>query len=162
MRRVFAAFVLFCLVAAPAAAQPAVFLVRHAERADMATAGPAMMADDPDLSPAGQQRARALAKMLRDAGVGAIYTTEYRRTRLTAAPLAKELAVATTVVPSKDTAALVQTLKAAKGNVLVVGHSNTLPDIITALGVAEPIKIEESEFDNLFVVVQGSLIRLKY
>ena len=72
------------------------------------------------------------------------------------------LGVQVTVVPSKDTAGLIQQVKAATGNVLVVGHSNTVPDVIKALGVAEPVTIAESEFDNLFIVSRGELVRLRY
>ena len=74
--------VTFALVAAavPAQAQKAVFLVRHAEKVDES--------EDPLLSAAGKARARALARSLRTAGVKAIYVTQYKRTGLTAAPLA--------------------------------------------------------------------------
>jgi broad specificity phosphatase PhoE len=162
MRRLFAAGLFVLLNAAAAAAQPAVFLVRHAERADAATSGPTMMANDPELSGAGTRRAQSLAKMLEDAGIAAIFTTEYKRTKQTAAPLATALGVVPTVVASKDMPDLVRKIKAATGNVLVVGHSNTIPDVLKQLGISDPITIAEAEFDNLFIVVRGSLVRLRY
>ena len=61
------------------------FLVRHAERADAGMAAAKMAGRDPDLSDAGKARANALAAMLKDARITAIFTTEYKRTRQTGA-----------------------------------------------------------------------------
>ncbi len=163
-RPILAMFML--LATASLAAAQTVLVVRHAERADAARAqGATMMADDPELSAAGRARAEALASTLKDAGVTEIFVTEYKRTQQTAAPLAKLLGVAVQTVSSKDTAALVSRLKSAKGNVLVVGHSNTVPDIIKGLGIATPVTIGEADYDNLFVVTPGerpALVRLHY
>jgi phosphohistidine phosphatase SixA len=147
------------------AAQPAIFLVRHAERADTAGGGAPMMASDPDLSAAGRARAESLARILEQAGIAAIYTTEYKRTKQTAEPLARALGLQPVAVAAKDLPGLVQKLKGAPGNVLVVGHSNSVPDVIKALGVAEPVQIGDADYDNLFVVTPGSppgLLRLLY
>lgn len=133
-------------------AQGAIFLVRHAERADTGTGTPPMMATDPDLSEAGRARATSLAAMLKDAGVSAIFVTEFKRTQQTAAPLAKALGITPTVVPAKDASGLAGRLKKARGNLLVVGHSNTIPEVIAAIGVAEPVSIGDTEFDKLFIV----------
>ena len=157
-----------CLIAillAPcvAAAQSAVFVVRHAERADAGTKPPP--GADPDLSAMGRARAESLAAMLKEARIGQIFITEFKRTRQTAEPLAKLLGVEPTVVTQKEGLALVDRLKSATGNVLVVGHSNTVPEVIKGLGIAETISIAETEFDNLFIVVHGSLpslVRLRY
>ena len=108
MRRVIAMCVLVLVIvlggglASTAAAQGTVFLVRHAERADDANAGPKMTGTDPDLSGQGVLRAQALARALKDAKITAIYTTEFKRTRQTAAPLATALGVQVTEVSSKD------------------------------------------------------------
>jgi broad specificity phosphatase PhoE len=152
-------------VAATAAAQQTVFLVRHAERADAATGGTPMMTSDPDLSEAGRARAASLATMLADADITAIYTTEFKRTQQTAAPLVKQLGISPTVVKSTDTAALAKQIKSQKGNVLVVSHSNTIPDIIKSLGIDDSVTIGDNDFDNLFVVTAGvrpTLVRLHY
>ena len=56
-------------------------------------------------------------------------------------------------------------LKKSKGNVLVVGHSNTVPEIIKALGVTTPVTIGDNDFDNMFLVTLSSppaLLRLHY
>lgn len=152
-----------------------VYVVRHAERADGGAARPpggmagenAMLAPaDPPLSTEGQARAARLALMLREAGITRIYTTEYARTRQTAEPVARAAGVEITVVPSKDHAALVQKISAPGGPALVVGHSNTVPDILKALGIEEPIRIADSEYDNLFVVVRAGgasqVLKLKF
>ena len=151
-------------VAVPSAlfAQSLVFVVRHAERADagMTTAAGA----DPDLSEAGRARAESLATMLKDARITAIYVTEFKRTRQTAEPLAKILGLEPTVVSSKDANALIERLKSPSGNALVIGHSNTLPAVLKALA-GETVTIDDSEFDNLFVITGGtprSLVRLHY
>ena len=165
MRRAILAGVILLATAASAAAQGTVFVVRHAERADAGTAGAGMMASDPELSEAGRARAESLAVLLKDAGITAIYTTEFKRTQQTAAPLAKALGIPVTTVAARDTAALVEKIKVATGNALVVGHSNTVPDVVKALGVATPVTVGETDFDNLFLVTTGArpaLLRLHY
>lgn len=158
------AFAVVMSLSIPALAQQTIFVVRHAERADAGGAGATMMASDPELSEAGRARAQSLAAALKDAKIAAIYTTEYKRTRQTAEPLASALGIEVTVVPARDTAALVEKLK-GEGNALVVGHSNTVGPIIERLGVAEPVKLGDEDYDNLFVVVRGekpTLVRLHF
>ena len=153
------------LWAAPVAAQPTIFLVRHAERADGTPGANTTMAADPDLSDAGRARADSLATALKDAKITAIYATEFRRTQQTAAPLAKALGLTVTIVTSKSAPDLIDRLKKTKGNVLVVGHSNTVPEIIKALGVTTPVTIGDNDFDNMFLVTESSppaLLRLHY
>jgi broad specificity phosphatase PhoE len=166
LRKTMTSSLLVFLVATTAFAQGSIFLVRHAERADTAGGGAPMMAADPSLSDAGRQRAESLATLLKDAGITAIYATEFKRTQETAAPLAKALGLAVTTVPTKDTAGLIQKLKGATGNVLVVGHSTTVPEIVKALGVTSPVKIDDNEYDNLLIVIssgtQPHLIRLHF
>jgi len=142
-----------------------VVVVRHAERADAGTGGAMMMATDPALSEAGRARAESLAIALEDAGITTIVVTEYKRTQQTAAPLAKRLGLTVETVPSKDAEGLVAKVKAAKGNVLIVGHSNTVPPTIKRLGIEADVKIGESDYDDLFIINLGpppSLLRLHY
>lgn len=160
---------LFLLGAAldAAAKQSIVFVVRHAERADGGrpsgmSQGPA----DPDLSPAGKARAERLAAMLKDAEISRIFVTEFKRTQQTAAPLAASSDVEPSIVPAKNVAALVRQLKSSGRPALVVAHSNTVPDILKALGVRKNIEIADDEYDKLFIVVLGSsepvLVTLKF
>ena len=153
------------VVLATSASAQSVFVVRHAERADAASGGATMMATDPELSEAGRARAQSLAAILKDAGITAIYTTEYKRTQQTAEPLAKALGLQLTVVPAKDMPGLIDRIKGATANVLVVGHSNTVGEVVGKLGVTEPVTLTDKDYDNLLVVVKGekpTLIRLHF
>lgn len=152
-------------VVASAAAQQAVFVVRHAERADTVAGGSPMMASDPDLSDAGRARAQSLASALKDAGITTIFVTEFKRTQQTADPIAKAMGIQPTIVAAKDAAGLAEKVKVATGNVLVVGHSNTVPEVIARLGVETPVKLTDADYDNLFVVVRAekpTLVRIHF
>ncbi len=144
-----------------AAAPLAIFLVRHAERADMNAAAQA----DPGLSKKGQARAEALAKELRAAGIRAIYASEFKRTQQTAAPLADSLGIKIEVFRAGDVPGLITKIKRGAGNVLVVGHSNTVPEIIKALGVTAAVTLSDKDYDDLFILVleqRPQLIHLHY
>jgi broad specificity phosphatase PhoE len=157
MKRFIFWVVLCSALLSTATAQPTIFIVRHAEKADASK--------DPDLSEAGRGRAEALAKVLRDANIAAIYATEFKRTQETAAPLAKALGIRITTVPAKDSATLIAKLRSSNGNALVVGHGDTIPDLIKALGISEAINIWQNDYDNLFEIVldeKPHLIRLHY
>lgn len=153
MKRVASLLLVFAVLVSAAAAQSTIFIVRHAEKAPSSD-------KDPDLSEAGRARAESLAKILQDANITAIYATEFKRTQQTAAPVAKALGLELTIVPAKDAATLSAKLRDQHGNALVVGHGNTVPDLIRALGVETPISIAETDYDNLFVVVAGEKPRL--
>jgi broad specificity phosphatase PhoE len=164
MKRVLLIGVAALLLSAASAPAQTIVIVRHAERADDGAQAP-MMGKDPDLSAAGRARAAALASVLKDAHISAIYVSEYRRTRQTAEPLARAIDVKPNVIAAKDVPALVEALRTAQGNVLVVGHSDTIPEIIEALGVKGPSKIGESDYDSLFIVTAAprpTLLRLHY
>ena len=153
-----ALLLLLFVAASIASAQPVVVIVRHAEKA--ANGG-----DDPDLSSAGRVRADALARILKDSGITAIFTTEFKRTQQTAAPTTTSAHVRATVVAVKDTAGLVAKLHELNGNALVVGHSNTIPDIIKALGINNAINIPDDDYSELLIVTLGDkppLFRLHY
>jgi broad specificity phosphatase PhoE len=158
MKRSLTFMLLGLLLVTTTFAGPTIFFVRHAEKAS--TGG-----DDMDLSEIGRARAESLATALKDAEISAIYTTEFKRTRQTAAPLAKALHLEPAIISSKDRATLIAKLQASSGNVLVVGHSNTIPDIIKALGITTPVTIADADYDNFFALIldeKPRLIRLHY
>jgi phosphohistidine phosphatase SixA len=150
-----------------------VFLVRHAEKAANPPA-------DPPLLETGTIRSQQLARILLKAGIKAIYTSQFLRTKQTAEPLAKHLGIASVALPLKmsvtnprvvsqesikDVAEKIN--QRAGENVLVVGHSNTVPDVIRALGGDTVPTIDEKEFDDLFVVTvyakgKATVTHLKY
>jgi phosphohistidine phosphatase SixA len=141
-----------------ASAQPVVVIVRHGEKA--ANGG-----SDPDLSSAGRARADALSRILKDSGIVAIFTTEFKRTQETAAPTATSTHMTPTVVAAKDTASLVAKLHQVSGNALVVGHGDTIPNIIKALGISVPVNIPDADYSELLIVTLGDkpqLFRLHY
>ncbi len=123
----------------------ALYLVRHAEKATDST--------DPDvpLSDAGKVTANALTAWFAERELDAIYTTHLRRTQQTAAPLAAARDLDIRVLPASDSARLLARLKTAHcgERVLVVGHSNTVPEIAAAFG-AEAFEIGESEFGWIY------------
>ncbi|MDB4877417.1 MAG: Phosphoglycerate mutase [Gemmatimonadetes bacterium] len=156
------------LWAASATAQTAkattVILVRHAEKA-------ATPVDDPPLTAEGEARARDLLDAIRDAGVSAIITTQFARTKATAQPTAAALGISPEIVSAggathvQDAAAAIR--KHAGQTVLVVGHSNTVPAIVGALGAKQPPTICDSEYDNLYVVTiaadgKASVVHAKF
>jgi len=141
-----------------ASADPFVVIVRHAERDNNDP-------KDPDITATGRTRAEILAKMLKNAGISAIFVTEFRRTQETAAPLSKSIGVTPIVVGGKDTSALMAKLDQVTGNALVVAHGNTIPDIVKALGIDASIQIPDEDYSDLFVVTLGNkpqLLRLRY
>lgn len=143
-----------------------VLVVRHAEKASET-------ARDPELSAAGTARAEALLAVARDAGVTAIITTQFVRTQATAARVAAERQLTPEIVPasasvSEHARAVADAARRhAGGVVLIVGHSNTVPAIVAALGAPAPPEICDSEYDNLFVVLiapdaPARLVRSRY
>lgn len=131
---------LLVLLAAPAAALDTVYLVRHAEKSAFWPSGRDLDAFQP-LSPAGAARAEALAARLKTAGIAAIYTSRTTRTLATGAPLAQATGVSltaddATTKPDQMDAFLTHLREkhAAEKAVLIVGHSNTVPELLVHLG----------------------------
>lgn len=128
------AALLLALVAAPVqdTLPVVVVVVRHAEKA-------AEPARDPALTAAGMARAAALDSMLAGARVTGVLVTPFRRNRETAAPVAERHGVAPTEVAISGgiaayAEAVATTARRLGGTVVVVGHSNTLDDVVAALG----------------------------
>ena len=138
------------------AATTTVFLVRHAEKA--APGDPEFVAarpNDPPLNAAGRARAEELVRTLSEAGVTAIYSSSYERTRATVRPLAARLGLEVAEHEAADVAGLAERIGAENrgGVVVVAGHSNTVPALVEALGADPVAPIEEAwEYDNLYVV----------
>jgi phosphohistidine phosphatase SixA len=144
LRAIFPALLL-CQLAAAQQNVRTIFLVRHAEKASAAADAP--------LSAEGEKRAECLATTLKDAGIKQIYVTDAVRTQQTAAPLAKALKIKPTILPAKDPNALIKNLVyTGGGNILVVGHSDTVPFVIARLQGGTVAPIGENEYDRLFVM----------
>jgi len=150
-----------------------VFLIRHAEREQEPR-------QDPPLSKDGVARSQALARLLSSAGIKAILTSQYTRTKQTAEPLATKLGLTVTpftlkISPSnprqiaaESTAEVTNKILERSGeSVLVVGHSNSIPDVIKMLGGDVVPAIDERKFDDLFIVTvyakgKAKVVQLKY
>ncbi|MBW8192827.1 histidine phosphatase family protein [Neiella marina] len=126
-----------------------IYLVRHAEKVDNPQSG-----KDPDLTDCGQQRASYFATWLQKTATKylTIYSTDYRRTRHTAAASAGLFNTAIESYNPRDLAGFAQQLKRQGEDALVVGHSNTTPEL-AALLASQPVPaIEHHEFDRILVV----------
>ena len=154
--------ILSSFAALPAAhAQKVVYLIRHAEQV--------LDVEDPPLTVAGHQRAKAWAGILRDAGIKVVYTSKKRRTKQTGEPIAQALNIPLETMPRRDVAGLVDRLRTrhADDAVLIVGHSRNIPKLVKELGHSEEVTIERDDYDSLFIVVPQSerdplVVRLRY
>lgn len=162
MRRLFLLFISSLVAASAAAAQSGptvIVLVRHAEKA-------AVPANDPPLTDAGVARAKALVAALADANIEAIIATPTARTQATARPLAdaRGLSIETVALGPRDVhvKAVAAAALAHRGKaVLVVGHSNTIPAIVTALGGPPLADLCDTQYAMLYtVVIDGKNVRL--
>jgi phosphohistidine phosphatase SixA len=153
------------LAALPAAAVDTIYLVRHAEKA-AAWPDPPEAADLIPLSPAGERRAEALAARLKDAGIGAVYTSRTTRAIATAMPLVGAgkipLVIDEATTKREEMSAFftrVRQKAAAARAVLIVGHSNTVPDLLIALGATKDcyprLGIREEQGDRLIDGYEG-------
>jgi 2,3-bisphosphoglycerate-dependent phosphoglycerate mutase len=136
-----------CLCVAPLAAQnKTIILVRHAEKIDAS--------QDPDLSAEGKTRAERLATIVKHYKPGAIYSTDFKRTRDTAAPLAARRKLQVQIYDAKKPAELIDAMMKRKTKrFLVVGHSNTIPGLANRLGKKELFKnLDDSEHGAIWVV----------
>lgn len=150
-----------------------VFLVRHAEKADEPR-------QDPPLRKEGIARSEELARLLAATGVKKIYTSQFARTKLTAEPVAAKLGLTVTsialksnpnnprLIAEESTAEVVsQILERSGESVLVIGHSNSIPDVIKLLGGDNVPTIDERVYNDLFVVTvyakgKAKVTQLKY
>ena len=153
-------WLVFALPATPVLADTVFFLVRHAEKQDLA--------DDPPLNESGRTRAVQLAGLLADAGLTSVYSTDYYRTRQTAQALAERLGLEVSLYDPAAPGELLDALRESGGRHLLVGHSNTVPDMVYRLGgePCEPID-DEGEYDRLYVVTvdgdgEATTVLLRY
>ena len=130
----------------PGFGQRTVIVVRHADKIDNT--------DDAVLSPTGEDQAKRLAHVLKDVGIGAIYTTQFKRTIQTAAPLADSLKLKLLAYEQTDVDGVVKEIqqKHPKEVVMVVGHRSTVPKILKQFGASEPVALGSSEYDSLFIL----------
>jgi broad specificity phosphatase PhoE len=155
MRAVVVAAVFAGLVATTTGAparSAVVLIVRHADKAVAAT-------NDPPLSDAGRVRAAALADMLRDAGVTRVIVDQSQRVQQTAVPLTQRLGLHPELIPidwgnpAPQVRAIADSVRRPGGVSVVIGHRNTIPAIIHALGGPAIPDIPDSAYDDLYMLV---------
>jgi len=142
------------LTGAALAQQPGtIFIVRHAER--QASAPVPSKTDDPQLTDVGRRRANCLARTLKDSDITTVITSGITRTNQTAEPLATTLHLEIKKLPSISETVTAAKQAVASGSVLIVGHSNTVPEIVKGLTGAN-VTVPDDSFDQMFVVTPGT------
>jgi broad specificity phosphatase PhoE len=136
------------------------FVVRHGEKAIVTKDSAGFTPANPPLSEAGQVRAFVLRDELKNKNIRNIFSTNFSRTITTAKPLSEQEGKLPIQLysPSKDSLnAFIEKLLAIKiGNVLVVGHSNTVDDIVNKLsgGIKIAADLKDNEYDNLYIITR--------
>lgn len=125
-----------------------IYLVRHAEKADGAS-----MAGNPPLSECGTRRAENLVVFFDSIKLKAVYSTDYIRTKSTAAPVAKSKALEITDYSPKNLQKIAEMLLAGKQDVLIVGHSNTTAELAGILLGEKISAMNEDIYDRIYQVV---------
>jgi 2,3-bisphosphoglycerate-dependent phosphoglycerate mutase len=144
--------VLFIFVCASTSAQTTFILVRHAEKESTA--------NDPGLSAAGQQRALALARILEQQKVDAIYSTNFNRTRNTVKPLADAKGIS---IQTYEKEPDIAELQKSGGTIVVCGHSNTIPALANKLlGKQQFANFADDDYGNLLIINGTSVTQLRY
>jgi phosphohistidine phosphatase SixA len=138
----------FLILASPGVAAPQAtetyYVMRHLHTPEGIT--------DPDLTEEGHRHAHLLADRFKQGEIDVIYVNSTKRTQQTAAPLAAKLGITPKFYDPRDTPALIAAVKAEAGTVLVVGHSNTVPDITAALGSVRVGPLEHKDFGTLWKI----------
>lgn len=138
----------------PASDQPVYYVMRHLHT----PAGER----DPDLTAEGQRQAALLAQQALPSAPRAIYVSSYKRAQQTAAPLAERLGLTPIIYDPADTPALVARVRSGPSPALIVGHSNTVPDIIEQLGGTRPEPLVHEDFGDVWSIkADGATLRTR-
>ena len=135
---------LVVLLASAMALADTVYVVRHAEKL--------AEGKDPALTVCGLARADALATSLAGVKLAAVYATPYQRTRQTAAAVAKQQQLEVTTYDPRKPEVLVKQLTTLNQSALVVGHSNTVPELVAQLSGIAMAALTEQDYDLLYQV----------
>ena len=128
---------------AACASAPDYYVMRHLQKAD---------GQDPALSELGRRKAENLPYVIGDPRPRAIYVSATRRARETAAVAAERFGIAPQEYDPRDTSALIARARRERGPVLIVGHSNTVPEIVTALSGRPVPPMSESDYGLIYYV----------
>ena len=128
------------------AEQQVIYLTRHAEKQ-------AQPKDDPALTVKGEARALYIAQLLSNKNIQQIFSTHYKRTRSTAKPLANRQGIAIEIYSPSHPDDMIKQVLNSKKNTLIVGHSNTLNDLVIRFGGKVKTTIEHDDYDNLYRLI---------
>ena len=135
------------LASQPTTAATKIYVIRHLQKAE---------GNDPPLSAEGAADAQKLVTILGKRKIRAIFATPTRRAVETGEPLAKALKLTVNSYDPKDPAALKKAVDATKGAALIVGHSNTVPDIVAQFGGEQVGPLADTDYGTVFVVTPGT------
>ena len=126
------------------------YIVRHGEKAAQVP----NMTSDVQLSQEGQQRAIALEEVLKNKKIAYVFSTNTIRTKSTAQPTADHFRLRTEIYGPRPDSAFIVLLKSKDKNTLVVGHSNTIDDIVNMLCGEKKVSgdLPETDYDNLYTI----------
>ena len=129
------------------------YVVRHAEKAGSTTG---MDSRDPQLSEAGKQRATALAQTLSGKKIRQVFVTSTIRSKATAAPTSALFSLTPEIYPAMPDTAFTSRIRSLKSSSLIVGHSNTVDDLVNSLmgKPALPGDLSDLSFDRLFIITR--------
>ena len=151
-----AILILFGSFTATRAQDKTIILVRHAEKADATS-------QDPELSAEGKQRAERLVKVAGKYKPGAFYSTNFKRTRDTLAPLAAKREKTVAIYDARKPAELLDQITKSKiKRHIISGHSNTVPGLANFIAKKDVFKnLDESEYGVIWVirVKNGQVVR---
>ena len=133
-----------------ASTEKTIFVIRHLQKEQ---------GDDPALSSQGAAAAQVLARLLMDKDIQAAFATPTRRAMETARPLAERIGVAVTQYDARHPEALVAAVAEIDGSVLVVGHSNTVPDLVARFGGSPVPQLTEEDYGTVFVIDSAGQVR---
>jgi phosphohistidine phosphatase SixA len=146
---------LFILFILSACSSQRYFVVRHAEKAVVAGNTAGMSANDPPLTDSGKIRAQDLKTSLMGEKIRFIFSTNTIRTKETAEPTRAHFGLSTAMYAPMPTDEFINQLKALNGNTLIVGHSNTVDDIVNKLTGEKLLSdLPETEYNHLFLVIR--------
>jgi broad specificity phosphatase PhoE len=142
-----------CATPVAAPREPLFYVVRHLNTPEGQR--------DPDLTAEGSANAQALLRWFEGKPLSAIYISDYKRTRQTAGPIAAARGLMPKIYDPADTPKLVAAVRAETGPVLIVGHSNTVPDIVEQLGGTRPAPLAHPDFGDIWTVGAKGSVKAK-
>ena len=144
-------FIIGCLASCQIEKVTIIYLVRHAEKA---------VGNDPGLTREGTTRANDLAEILQDVPLDGIYSSDFKRTLSTALPISEAKNINIQRYNHQNLYAFAEEIKAKYGTYLIVGHSNTTPEMVALLGGTPGEPIAEWEYDRMYrlMIKEGKVL----